>query len=214
MPRAIRNDEVIAESEDTYFPLDSVKRQPGTARSRFAPPTRFAPRRLLARRQDRGRRGRRGAACLSLESLADPRASDAVNVSAIDVTTATFETEVLASARPVVVDFWAAWCGPCRAVAPILDQLAQERAGGLKVAKVDIDAEPALAQRYQITSIPAIILFAGGDPVARVVGARSKARLEDALGLSRRSRAGGGDTGRGLRASGQRILAWLLRARP
>ena len=147
------------------------------------------------------------------ESRKRPSASDGVSVSMIAATTATFENEVLASEQPVVVDFWAAWCGPCRAVAPILEQLAQERAEELRVAKVDIDSEPALAQRYQITSIPTIVLFEGGEPVARVVGARNKARLEEALGLGRFA-DGPGAADRRLVAAGQRFFARLLRIRP
>ena len=147
------------------------------------------------------------------ESRKRPSASDGVSVATITATTATFENEVLASEQPVVVDFWAAWCGPCRAVAPILEQLAQERAEELRVAKVDIDSEPALAQRYQITSIPTIVLFEGGEPVARVVGARNKARLEEALGLGRFA-DGRRDADRRLVAAGQRLVARLPRSRP
>ena len=147
------------------------------------------------------------------ESRERPSASHGVSVSTITATTATFENEVLASEQPVVVDFWAAWCGPCRAVAPILEQLAQERAEELRVAKVDIDSEPALALRYQITSIPTIVLFEGGEPVARVVGARNKARLEEALGLGRFA-DGRRDADRRLVAAGQRLVARLLRSRP
>lgn len=99
------------------------------------------------------------------------------------VTTATFDTEVLASEQPVIVDFWAEWCGPCRAVAPILDQIAEERAGQLRVVKVNIDEEPELARRYGIMSIPTIMLFKGGEPAAAAIGAQPKSMLEKNLGL-------------------------------
>ena len=95
-----------------------------------------------------------------------------------------FETEVLQSTEPVVVDFWAEWCGPCRAVAPVLDQIADERADELRVVKVNIDEEPELAQRYGILSIPTIVLFKGGEPAAAAIGAQPKRMLERSLGLA------------------------------
>ena len=100
------------------------------------------------------------------------------------VTTSTFETEVLGSDKPVIVDFWAEWCGPCRAVAPVLDAIAKERDGTLKVVKVNIDEEPDLARRYGVLSIPTIILFKDGEPAAAAVGAQPKTMLEKSLGLS------------------------------
>jgi len=99
------------------------------------------------------------------------------------VTTATFDQEVLASERPVVVDFWAEWCGPCHMVSPVLDQIADERSDELSVVKVNIDEEPELAQRYGVMSIPMMILFKGGEPAAAAIGAQPKANLEQALGL-------------------------------
>ncbi len=95
----------------------------------------------------------------------------------------TFEREVLASERPVIVDFWAPWCGPCLAVAQVLDEIAAERAGELKVVKVNVAEEPGLAVRFGISSIPTIVLFQGGIPVAGTVGSRGKTHLEKALGL-------------------------------
>jgi thioredoxin len=102
---------------------------------------------------------------------------------ATEITEATFETDVLGSEKPVIVDFWAEWCGPCHAVAPVLDQIAQEREGEVEVAKVNIDEQPALAQRYGVMSIPTIILFRDGKPAAAAVGAQPKGMLEKNLGL-------------------------------
>jgi thioredoxin 1 len=100
------------------------------------------------------------------------------------ITTSQFDTEVLGSEQPVIVDFWAPWCGPCHMVSPILDEIAEERSGELRVVKVNIDEEPELAQRYGVMSIPAMVLFRDGEPAAATVGARPKRALEQALGLS------------------------------
>ncbi len=81
-----------------------------------------------------------------------------------------FEAEVLQSDVPVLTDFWAEWCAPCRRIAPIVEELAAEYAGRLKVAKVDVDANPALAERYDVHSIPTLLVFKGGQPVERIVG--------------------------------------------
>jgi thioredoxin 1 len=99
------------------------------------------------------------------------------------ITESTFEQEVLQSEKPVLVDFWAEWCGPCHAVAPILDQIAGERED-LRLVKVNIDEEPELASRFGIMSIPTMILFEGGEPKAAALGAQPKGMLEKSLGLS------------------------------
>jgi thioredoxin 1 len=100
------------------------------------------------------------------------------------ITTLEFEAEVLGSEKAVIVDFWAEWCGPCRAVSPVLDQIADERADELRVVKVNIDEEPELAQRYGIMSIPTIVLFKEGEPAAAAIGAQPKQMLERSLGLA------------------------------
>ncbi len=99
------------------------------------------------------------------------------------VTESTFEHEVLQSSTPVVVDFWAEWCGPCHAVAPVLERIVGERDGELKLVKVNIDEEQELALRYGVMSIPTMILFRDGEPAAAVMGAQPKGAIERALGL-------------------------------
>ena len=104
--------------------------------------------------------------------------SDTENAGAtIAVTDASFSTEVLSSNKPVLVDFWATWCGPCKMVAPVLEEIAAERAGQLTVAKLDVDANPDTARDFQVVSIPTMILFKDGQPVKRIVGAKGKAAL-------------------------------------
>ena len=98
-------------------------------------------------------------------------------MSTVTVSDDSFAETVLASATPVLVDFWATWCGPCRMVAPVLDEIARERAGVLTVAKVDVDANPGTARDFQVVSIPTLILFKNGQPVKRIVGAKGKAAL-------------------------------------
>ena len=100
------------------------------------------------------------------------------------VTMTTFEDEVLKSETPVIVDFWAEWCGPCHAVAPVLDKIAAERDGELKIVKVNIDEERELAERYGIASIPTMLLFRDGEPAAAAIGAQPKGAIERSLGLT------------------------------
>ena len=99
----------------------------------------------------------------------------------IIITEQNFEQEVLQSEIPVLVDFWATWCGPCRMVAPLVAQIAEEQEGVIKVGKVDVDEQPALAARFGVMSIPTLMVFKGGEAVSTAVGARPKAAIEDML---------------------------------
>ncbi len=99
----------------------------------------------------------------------------------VDVTDATFRDDVLASDKTVLVDFWAEWCGPCKMVAPVLDEIAGENKDKITVAKLDIDRNPSAARDYQVMSIPTMIVFQDGKPVKQIVGAQPKAKLLEAL---------------------------------
>ena len=99
----------------------------------------------------------------------------------IKITEQNFEQEVLKSDKPVLVDFWASWCGPCRMLAPTIEQIANEQEGVVKVGKVNIDEEPALASKFGISSIPTIKVFRGGKVAGSAVGVRPKALIEDML---------------------------------
>ena len=102
-----------------------------------------------------------------------------------EITDASFEAEVLAADRPILLDFWADWCQPCKAIAPVLEQVATEHSDQLRVAKMDIQANPATPQRFQVMAIPTLILFKGGRPVMQLTGAndaRDAATLMGKLG--------------------------------
>jgi thioredoxin 1 len=96
--------------------------------------------------------------------------------STVIVTDQSFAEEVLGSDKPVLVDFWASWCGPCRMVAPVLEEIASEQAE-ITIAKMDIDANPKTPREYGIMSVPTMILFSGGKPIKQIVGAKPKAAL-------------------------------------
>jgi thioredoxin 1 len=99
----------------------------------------------------------------------------------VTLTDATFDEEVKASDVPVLVDFWAEWCGPCKMISPVLEEIAMEQAGKLRVGKVNVDDNLGVASRFEVQSIPTLILFKDGEPQVRVIGAKPKGRLVEEI---------------------------------
>jgi thioredoxin 1 len=99
----------------------------------------------------------------------------------IEISDQEFDAEVLKATEPVLVDFWAPWCGPCRMIAPLIEELATENAGAVKIAKINIDDSPNTAATYGVSSIPTLMIFKGGEVVDRFVGVQPKKRLQEAI---------------------------------
>jgi thioredoxin 1 len=99
----------------------------------------------------------------------------------VTLTDATFDEEVKASDVPVLVDFWAEWCGPCKMISPVLEEIAMEQAGKLRVGKVNVDDNLGVASRFEVQSIPTLILFKDGEPQVRLIGAKPKGRLVEEI---------------------------------
>src|SRR5690606_13229253 len=140
---------------------------------------RALPRRVGGRRE--GSRRRRRLICSAHRIAAQRHIEIPIerkHMSTKAVTDATFADEVLSSEKPIMVDFWATWCGPCRAVSPILDKIAEEHADKISIVKLDVDDNPETAMKYGITSIPAMYVFQNGEIVKRVIGAKPKPALE------------------------------------
>ena len=104
-----------------------------------------------------------------------------MGASTFTLSDSSFAEEIGSSSEPVVVDFWAEWCGPCKMIAPILDQIAEEQAGKIKIAKLNVDDNPDIARRFDVMSIPTLIVFQDGQPVKRLVGAEGKGQLLEEL---------------------------------
>ena len=122
-----------------------------------------------------------GPPVASIEKSTTPPVLEKESTSVIHLTDSNFQAEVLQTNKPVLVDFWAPWCGPCRMIGPVVEDLAAENAGKAKVAKVNVDESPATASAYGITSIPTLMIFKDGKPIDQFVGLQSKAQLQAAL---------------------------------
>lgn len=99
----------------------------------------------------------------------------------VDITDQNFQAEVLKSTTPVLVDFWAPWCGPCKIIGPVVEELAKEYSGKVKVVKLNVDDNPESAGRFNVMSIPTLILFKNGEPVKTIIGAQAKESIKKAL---------------------------------
>jgi len=104
-------------------------------------------------------------------------------MSVTEITNSNFKTEVLDSSSPVLVDFWASWCGPCRMIAPVLEEVAKEKAGTVKVGKINVDEQPQLASQFGVMSIPTLVLFKGGKAVNKSVGVKPKEAILEMLNV-------------------------------
>jgi len=100
-----------------------------------------------------------------------------------NITDATFDEVINSAEEPVVVDFWAEWCTPCKTIAPLLDEIADEQVGKVKITKLNVDENPAIAQRFGVMSIPTMLVFRDGEPTQRIVGAKPKATIMREIGL-------------------------------